>query len=46
MNNPVIYITFFCIDDKRSVIQVAELKYVNGEMSCNRDEAVSIKLTK
>jgi len=27
-------------DDKRSVIQVAELKYVNGEITCYRDEPV------
>jgi hypothetical protein len=33
-------------DDKRSVIQVAELKYVNGEIVCDRDEAVKIKLEK
>lgn len=33
-------------DDKRSVIQLAELKYVNGEIICNRDEPVSIKLKK
>lgn len=33
-------------DDKRSVIQVAELKYVNGEIACNRDEAVTINLKK
>jgi predicted GH43/DUF377 family glycosyl hydrolase len=31
-------------DDKRSVIQVAELKLVNGEIVCDRDEPVSIKL--
>ena len=31
-------------DDKRSVIQVAELKYVNGEITCDRDEAITIKL--
>jgi sucrose-6-phosphate hydrolase SacC (GH32 family) len=31
-------------DDKRSVIQLAELKYVNGEIVCNRDEPVYIKL--
>jgi hypothetical protein len=31
-------------EDKRSVIQLAELKYVNGEISCNRDEAVHIQL--
>jgi beta-xylosidase len=33
-------------DDKRSVIQLAELKYVNGEIVCDRDEAVTIKLKK
>jgi beta-xylosidase len=33
-------------DDKRSVIQVAELKYVNGEITCDRDEKISIKLKK
>ena len=33
-------------DDKRSVIQVAELKYVNGEITCDRDVAVTIKLKK
>lgn len=27
-------------DDKRSVIQVAELKYINGEITCDRDEPV------
>ena len=31
-------------DDKRSVIQVAELKYVNGEIVCNRDEPVLVRL--
>lgn len=31
-------------DDKRSVIQVAELKHENGEIRCDRDEPVSIKL--
>ena len=31
-------------DDKRRVIHVAELKYVNGEITCDRDEAVIIKL--
>lgn len=31
-------------DDKRSVIQLAELKYVNGEITCDRDEAVNINL--
>ena len=30
--------------DKRSVIQVAELKYQNGEIVCDRDEAVTIQL--
>jgi hypothetical protein len=29
---------------KRSVIQVAELKYVNGALTCDRDETVSINL--
>lgn len=33
-------------DDKRSVIQLAELKYVNGEIVCDRDEPVVIKLKK
>jgi hypothetical protein len=33
-------------DDKRSVIQLAELKYVNGEITCDRDELVTIKLKK
>lgn len=33
-------------DDKRSVIQLAELKYVKGEVTCDRDEAVTIKLKK
>jgi hypothetical protein len=27
-------------DDKRSVIQLAELKYENGEITCDRDESV------
>lgn len=31
-------------DDKRSVIQLAELKYVNGAIICDRDEPVNIKL--
>jgi hypothetical protein len=31
-------------DDKRSVIQATELKYVNGEIICDRDEPVNIKL--
>ena len=30
-------------DDKRSVIQLAELKYVNGEITCDRDEPVEVK---
>lgn len=33
-------------DDKRSVIQLAELKYVNGEIICDRDVPVNIKLQK
>ena len=33
-------------DDKRSVIQVAELKYVNGEIVCDRDEPLTFKLIK
>lgn len=33
-------------DDKRSVIQLAELKYINGEIVCDRDEHVFIKLKK
>ena len=33
-------------DDKRSVIQVAELKYLNGEVTCDRNEIVNIKLTR
>jgi len=33
-------------DDKRSVIQLAELKYLNGEIICDRDEVVIIKLIK
>lgn len=31
-------------DDKRSVIQLAELKYENGEITCDRDKPVSIQL--
>jgi hypothetical protein len=31
-------------DDKRSVIQLAELKYVNGEIICDRDEPVRFEL--
>ncbi len=31
-------------DDKRSVIQVAELKYVNGQITCDRDEALTFRL--
>jgi Glycosyl hydrolases family 43 len=30
-------------DDKRSVIQIAELHYVNGEITCDRDEPVVTK---
>jgi len=33
-------------NDKRSVIQVAELKYEMGEVSCNRDEQLIFKLIK
>ncbi|WP_462255005.1 family 43 glycosylhydrolase [Ferruginibacter sp.] len=33
-------------DDKRSVIQLSQLKYVNGEIICDRDEQVNIKLQK
>jgi hypothetical protein len=33
-------------DDKRSVIQLAELKYVNGEIICDRDQPINIKLQK
>jgi len=33
-------------DDKRSVIQLAELKYADSEITCDRDEAVTIKLKK
>ena len=32
-------------DDKRSVIQLSELHYVNGEITCDRNEPVSIRLT-
>lgn len=31
-------------EDKRSVIQVAELKYENGVVTCNRDHSVQIHL--
>lgn len=31
-------------NDKRSVIQVAELQYVNDEIICNRDQPVKLKL--
>jgi beta-xylosidase len=31
-------------EDKRSVIQVAELKYIKGEIACNRDESITFKL--
>jgi predicted GH43/DUF377 family glycosyl hydrolase len=33
-------------DDKRSVIQLAELKYVYGEIVCDRNEAVTTTLKK
>ena len=33
-------------DDKRSVIQLAELHYNNGEITCDRDEPVSIHFKK
>ena len=33
-------------DDKRSVIQLAELKYVDGDIICDRDEQVIITLKK
>jgi Glycosyl hydrolases family 43 len=41
-NNPAAMNSF---DDKRSVIQLAELHYVNGEITCDRDEPVNIRLT-
>ena len=31
-------------EDKRSVVQVAELKYVNGQITCDRDEPLVLKL--
>ena len=31
-------------EEKRSVIQLAELEYLNGELTCERDRPVSIKL--
>jgi beta-xylosidase len=31
-------------EDKRSVIQLAELTYINGEINCDRDQPVTIKL--
>jgi len=31
-------------DDKRSVIQLGELHYANGEITCDRDKLVDIKL--
>ena len=31
-------------DDKRSMIQLGELKYINGEIICDRDAPVNIKL--
>lgn len=33
-------------DEKRSVIQLAELKYENGEVVCNRDTLLNLKLKK
>lgn len=33
-------------DDKRSVIQVAELEYKDGQIVCDRDQPVKIKLKK
>jgi hypothetical protein len=30
-------------DDKRSVIQLAELKYANGEITCDRDANIEVK---
>ncbi len=41
--NPAVKGSF---DDKRSVIQIAELKYINGEIVCDRDEPVTFKLIK
>ncbi len=32
------------IETRRSIIQLGELKYENGEISCDRDEPVNIKL--
>lgn len=34
------------IADRRSVIQLAELKYVNGVITCDRDQPVAIDLNK
>lgn len=31
------------VEDKRSVIQLAELKYVKGEITCDRDEPITVK---
>jgi hypothetical protein len=31
-------------NDKRSVVQLAEFKYVNGEITCNRDGKLKMKL--
>jgi hypothetical protein len=31
-------------EDKRSVIQLVELTYINGEINCDRDQPVTIKL--
>jgi hypothetical protein len=33
------------VEERRSVIQLAELEYSNGEITCNRNRPVSIKLT-
>lgn len=41
--NPAVRGSF---DEKRSVIQIAELIYSNGEIVCNRDIPVSMKLKK
>ncbi len=39
--NPAVHGSF---DDKRSVIQIAELKYVNRDITCDRNEQVRLKL--
>jgi len=38
--NPAVKGTF---DDKRSVIQLAELHYANGEIVCDRDKAIPVQ---